>query len=889
MKSYLKLVVAAGITAILLVGFGQIVEAASKKDATPSVEKIKKTNPLSSQQPSSQKKKKQKTKPSPITKPLNLQPVKGYCCAQGTFYSRITRAECQRKKGHYSSNKESIKSNCGWCCKDGKVRSVSSAEEKKKRCATGAKLHKTEGLADRNCGWCCKTKGIVVASLRSECDVKKFHQEKSEAEKQCKPPSGYCNVRGKTLKRISPERCKRLGGTFYKRFALANRDLLTLIRQEALNETRDTRDTRDDNKQEPLIWCCDDGEVSRITKEECVGTEKKPLNGKVFTTQRGALRACRNLGLTRAQRFERFNPAGVKPALLPDLEIVKTSTNRQCFMTVRVKNNGGPISSSNHGTSTIHLSAGPGSISSKTQLTDIDPGGVLKSAGGEITATTELRITKASQATLTWVDTNHQIVESNETNNGDDAVLSCKTPLIWCCLIKQPGMIGGGNLVGQMTLGECNKVGGNPYKTEGGANKACGIKSTPMLGKVGFQVDKKVDQKEGVFKKKGPSKDTQRMELNRDIRAERMLPRLSETRVEGQTWPGSSFPARITSTNCPKAVGSGLSIYGHDFGSEGRVLLAPGPGGSFPCEVTEWSEDRIRCIIPISMADSIGQSAKDVVVSVLPARAERPDPGEIRAPGSSSGPTYYWSGDEGPQTTCSVQPFVPDIDSLSRSELSPMQELTIHGDNFGESRGEVGFNVPGESHGYVTEVLDWSNESIRIRLMDTTTDSYGDSTDTLFRGESRAAQVEVTNSADNSDSADITFVPGGEGEYPDVDLFVNRVHITRRTVAGQRQLLINVWVGNRGRGDTSRRIRVDIPELGKAAWLDGGIGGKTHSEPVVRLIGFIYNDSHRGDDLDFRVLVDRHDDIPESGSETNECHVTWRGSDMDREYSCITL
>ncbi len=458
---------------LLLFSGTQISYSASQKGATSPVEEIIKASPLASQQPSSQKKKKQKTKPSPITKPLNLQPVKGYCCAQGTFYSRITRAECQRKKGHYSSNKESIKSNCGWCCKDGKVRSVSSAEEKKKRCATGAKLHKTEGLADRNCGWCCKTKGIVVASLRSECDVKKFHQEKSEAEKQCKPPSGYCNVRGKTLKRISPERCKRLGGTFYKRFALANRDLLTFIRQEALNETRDTRDA---NQQEPLIWCCDDGKVSRITKEECVGTKNKPLNGKIFKTQKEALNACRNLGLMRAQRFEKFNPTGVKPALLPDLEIVKTSTNKQCFMTVRVKNNGGPISSSNHGASTIHLSAGPGNISGKTQLTDIDPGGVLKSAGGEITAITDVRITQASQATLTWVDTNHQIVESNETNNGDDAVLSCKTPLIWCCRKKQPGMIGGANQVGQMTQEECKKANGTTHMSEAKANKACGIK-----------------------------------------------------------------------------------------------------------------------------------------------------------------------------------------------------------------------------------------------------------------------------------------------------------------------------------------------------------------------------------------------------------------------------
>ncbi len=562
--------------------------SASQKGATSPVDKIKKESPLASEQPSSQKKKKQKTKPSPITKPLNLQPVKGYCCAQGTFYSRITRAECQRKKGHYSSNKESIKSNCGWCCKDGKVRSVSSAEEKKKRCATGAKLHKTEGLADRNCGWCCKTKGIVVASLRSECDVKKFHQEKSEAEKQCKPPSGYCNVRGKTLKRISPERCKRLGGTFYKRFALANRDLLTLIRQEALNETRDTRD---DNQQEPLIWCCDDGDVSRITKEECVGTKKKPLNGTIFKTQKEALNACRNLGLTRAQRFERFNPAGVKPALLADLEIVKTSTNRQCFMTVRVKNKGGPISSSNHGASTIHLSAGPGAISGKTQLTDIDPGGVLKSAGGEITATTELRITKASQATLTWVDTNHQIVESNETNNGDDAVLSCKTPLIWCCLNKQTGMIGGANQVGQMTLGECKKIGGISHNSESAANTACGIKPPLRLKLSSTQElkENKKDQEPDKGPKKmmgkmipeglltGPPPESVPTSLDRGIL-------ITSPSSRHQFYPGESFGIEYIVTTEVEPGDIRFSILNSSEASIGSTTISydPASGGTVP-------------------------------------------------------------------------------------------------------------------------------------------------------------------------------------------------------------------------------------------------------------------------------------------------------------------
>ena len=351
--------------------------------------------------------------------------------------------------------------------------------------------------------------------------------------------------------------------------------------------------------------------------------------------------------------------------------------------------------------------------------------------------------------------------------------------------------------------------------------------------------------------------------------------------------PDPEFPARITSTNCPIAVGFSLSIFGHDFGRrEGHVDIAL-PGGVFSCEITEWSEERVRCIVPISMGEAIGRSAKEAVVWLKPARIEPPAPGttSLPGPGGSSERPYYYSGEEGPRHICTIQPMIPRIDSLSRTEISPLQGITIRGRNFGETPGELRFNVPGDGFPYRINVISWSNNRIRMLLTDTTDDPNGDTTDRLYAGGSRQAEIEVTNSAGNKDSADITFVPANESEHAEVDIHTSRIRITRRTVSGQRQLVIQITVENREAGRTWRRIRIDLNgDIDMAGWIEDGIGG--HQQKTYT---FIYHDSHRGDNLDFHVVLDYHNHIPETSESNNDCHVTWRAMDTEREYSCVTL
>lgn len=472
MKVYNKVCITSGITALILAGFICVLEAGPPKGSTSTPKNIQQTTQESSSSQSQNNQKKDPSKPSQSSKLKKTEPVKGYCCAAGTFYSRVTETECERKKGTYADTKNPLEDNCGWCCKNGRVSSISSSGEKSKLCGDPKILYSSQRLAEKNCGWCCRGMNVTAVTARSQCDPKRFHLRKEAAEEQCKPKPmmGFCNIGLKTLKKkTTRKQCEKLGGKFHLRFALANAAILQAKQKDTRREVQITPGGGKLRK----FWCCKDGNVSFITQTDCVGTQKKPLGGKIFKTEDEARRACSKFGLRRPSF-----PGGTfkKPHRLPDLEIIKTSYNKQCLMTVTVKNKGGPISSANHSASTIHLSSGPDSISRKTMLSDIDPDGDLRNAGGQIKATTDVRITKPKQATLVWVDTNHQIVESDETNNGDDQELTCKIPLIWCCVEKRVGLFGGKAQVGQMTQGECEKLGGTSHGSEAAANMECGIK-----------------------------------------------------------------------------------------------------------------------------------------------------------------------------------------------------------------------------------------------------------------------------------------------------------------------------------------------------------------------------------------------------------------------------
>jgi len=215
-----------------------------------------------------------------------------------------------------------------------------------------------------------------------------------------------------------------------------------------------------------------------------------------------------------------------------------------------------------------------------------------------------------------------------------------------------------------------------------------------------------------------------------------------------------------------------IAILGKDFGrNQGRVDILTS-GISFPCEITRWSESEVDCRIPSSLKDAIiNQHNRNVIVWLKPARVEppeppeTPDPGTMHLPGprSSDEEPYYYSGDEGPVKHFTIYPLVARIDRLSQNHISPLEEVTIHGRNFGDSRGKVYFRVHDERGLYNVRVMiwRWNNTEIRIHLSDTAANPAENATDRLHTGENQPAEISVTNRAGYSCSAPITFVPGG--------------------------------------------------------------------------------------------------------------------------------
>lgn len=340
--------------------------------------------------------------------------VTAYYCKKGDMAQKKLTLEEIEKSEIYSTDKSAVQMYCGVCCKNGKSSFVSSKREREK----------------------CNGKGIQFYTNAKDCKPARITLRKT-----------YC-CRDGVVNKMYPFQCKKAGGITYP--------------------------TQSSGRQN-CGWCCVNNKVVSKTRTECrkLGAKdyyqskavaeaecgEKPVIGKkTMIPQAGK-------GLKRPRNFP--DHPDVKPLLLPDLDIIYTSTNSRCFMTGKVKNIGGPISAVNHAAATIHLSAGPGLISSKTKLSDIDPLAKLRLSGGEVTYTTNLRITQPNQATLVWVDTGHAIVESDEINNGDDALLTCKTPLVWCCVNGR---------VGRLTKDECEskKFGGTSYKTEKKANEECG-------------------------------------------------------------------------------------------------------------------------------------------------------------------------------------------------------------------------------------------------------------------------------------------------------------------------------------------------------------------------------------------------------------------------------
>ncbi len=679
-------------------------------------------------------------------------------------------------------------------------------------------------------GW-CYAKGKIIKSTSSYCREHKGHffkdrnSAKAYLDAQTK---GWCCADRKVTN-ITKGNCKIRGGKFFT----------------TQNDANDYCDAQTPG------YCCLDGKVSRMTKGGC-----QDKGGKFFTGREKAAAACkgwclfngrifettRKICLTRRGRFftkkaeaqkalrqatQKQKPSSGpgtsgKSTLSPLLSVEKIFL-RNGTIYVRVKNKGkGKFTRKHYDKGRLILSFG---AKNKTwTLGKVDPRGAL-TPGKSVDFDTGLKLTRRAR------------IKTSFSNLPGEAK---KTALLI------------------------------PV-----ASRSSALQIMPTV-------------KTDYFKRKiAPSQQSNKALQNSRMTTERRVAGSNAgMTAQAPSLPEPGFPARITSVNHPVAVGGNLSIYGHDFGrNEGHVVIAL-PDATFSCEITEWTQGRVRCIVPISMGEAIGRSAKETVIWLKPARVEPPAPGTFIAsgPGGPSETPYYYSGEEGPRYVCTIQPMVPRIDRLSKREISPLQELTIRGRNFGDSPGQLTFSVPGDRYAYRVNIISWNNTRIRMQLSDTMDDPYGDPTDRLYAGENRPAEITVTNSSGNNDAAGITFTPGDESEHPEIDIHTSHVRISRRTVSGQRQLVIQITVENREAGTTWRRIRIDLRGLDMAGWIEDGIGG--HQEKIYT---FIYNDSHRGDDLDFHVILDQHNKIPETSTSNNDCHITWRAIDREREYSCLTL
>lgn len=115
----------------------------------------------------------------------------GSCCREGVLEEKITRAVCDRKKGTFFTSSLTAEENCGWCCRDEDVFSITSITQ-------------------------CSEEDDSFSTSRKEANVK------------CRPKPGYCNVEGKTLPPITQQECLARKGLFFKTRMLARADLLKM-------------------------------------------------------------------------------------------------------------------------------------------------------------------------------------------------------------------------------------------------------------------------------------------------------------------------------------------------------------------------------------------------------------------------------------------------------------------------------------------------------------------------------------------------------------------------------------------------------------------------------------------------------------------------------------
>ena len=489
-----------------------------------------------------------------------------------------------------------------------------------------------------------------------------------------------------------------------------------------------------------------------------------------------------------------------------------------------------------------------------------------------------------------------------------------KAAAAWCDLHQQGYCCLKGRIF-PAAKGDCLRKNGKFFKDKQTATKTCVPRGWCVLkGKIQHLTRKACKEKQGRYfskkqdavrflragKKKQGYPGTKQVKTpagkgigstgsigqsGKHVSAGRVMPRYGALGTMSGHVNRNHFPAVITSIEPRSAsVGDQIILHGRDFGrNTGRVDVLL-PGQQFPCEISQWTDRRIRCTIPIAMAEAVGTRPRDAVLWVKPARVDPPAPGTVSLPGPGGAhkKTYYYSGEEGPMRPFSLQPMIPQIESLSRTSISPLQDLTIRGRNFGDTQGQLRFNVPGERYPYQIHILSWSNTRIMTLLTDTTASSYGDMSNTLYSGERRLAHLSVQNNAGNSQRTDILFVPGSAEDHSPIDLYIPHVKITRQPREdGGTRLRILVTVENTRPGRTWNRFKILLSGRGisQASWIEGGIGPYQKKD-----ISFIHRDSPSGDTLDFDVVVDSDHVITETDEHDNTLHINWRSTDRERDY-----
>lgn len=115
-----------------------------------------------------------------------------------------------------------------------------------------------------------------------------------------------------------------------------------------------------------------------------------------------------------------------------------------------------------------------------------------------------------------------------------------------------------------------------------------------------------------------------------------------------------------------------------------------------------------------------------------------------------------------------------------------------------------------------------------------------------------------------------------------VDLIVSKVKITRGEFAGAQKIQIIPYIKNLGLARTSTRIKIWLPYIA-AEWIEGGIGSNEEKHGGALYI----MDPDGSCSLNFDVVVDNNNTIPESNESNNRCeNVSFSPSDTLKIHRC---